>query len=59
MRATPEPTTILVPEFPVAQRLRVKAKVVGEGWYPHKVFAEMVAKALAADEAEAEKRGRP
>jgi len=56
MRATPERTTLLVPEFPVALRLRVKAKAVAEGRYISEVFAEVVEKGLAAAEAEARKR---
>ena len=58
MRATPERTTLLVPQFPVALRLRVKAKAVAEGRYLHEVFAEIVEKGLAAEEAESRKRGK-
>jgi hypothetical protein len=40
---------LLVPQFPVALRLRVKAKAVAEGRYLHEVFAELVEKALALE----------
>ncbi len=56
MRATAEHSTPLVPLFPVAVRLRVKAKAVAEGRYLHEVFVEVVVKGLAAAEAEDKKR---
>ena len=56
MRATAEHSTVLIPQFPVALRRQVKAKAVAEGRYLHEVFAELVAKGLAAAEAEARKR---
>ena len=58
MRATKEHSTLLVERFPVALRLRVKAKAVAEGRYLHEVFAEVVEKGLAAEEAERQKRGK-
>ena len=48
--------TLLVPQFPVALRLRVKAKAVAEGRYLHEVFAEIVEKGLAAAEEKASRR---
>jgi len=59
MRTTPERTTLLIPQFPVALRLRVKAKAVAEGRYISEVFAEVVEKGLAAAEAEDKKRRKP
>jgi hypothetical protein len=50
MRATAERSTLLVPQFPVALRLRVKAKAVVEGRYMHEVFAELVERGLAQEE---------
>jgi hypothetical protein len=50
MRATAEHSTVLIERFPVALRLRVKAKAVAEGRYLHEVFAEVVEKGLAAME---------
>jgi len=62
MRAMAERSTLLVPQFPVALRLRVKAKAVAEGRYLHEVFAEVVEKGLAAIErtpgARNKKKGR-
>jgi hypothetical protein len=60
MRATAEHSTVLIPRFPVALRLRVKAKAVAEGRYLHEVFAEVVEKGLAVVETErARKRVKP
>ncbi len=56
MEAMAERTTLLLPRFPVSLRLRVKAKAVGEARYLTDVFVELLEKALAADEAEQQKR---
>ena len=56
MRATPEHSTVLIERFPVALRLRLRAKAIQERRYLHEVFAEIVEKGLAAAEAEQQKR---
>lgn len=58
MEAMAERTTLLLPRFPVALRLRVKAKAVGEGRYLTDTFVDLVERALAAEEAERQKRGK-
>ena len=50
MRATAEHSTVLIERFPVALRLRLRAKAIQERRYLHEVFAEIVEKGLAAEE---------
>ncbi len=47
--ATAETSTLMVPEFPVALRLQVKAKALLERRPMREVFAELVEKDLAAE----------
>ncbi len=58
MEARAERTTLLLPRFPVSLRLRVKGKAVTEGRYLTDVFAELVEKGLAGEEAKQAKRRR-
>ncbi len=57
--ATETHSTLLVPQFPVALRLRVKAKALLERRPMNEVFAEVVEKGLAAVEAKAVERRKP
>ncbi len=59
MRATETHSTLLIPQFPVALRLRVKAKALLERRPMREVFAEVVEKGLAAMDVEkVGKRGK-
>lgn len=53
MPATAEhTTTLLLHQFPVALRLRVKARAVAQGRYMSEVFAALLEKGLEAEDAE-------
>ncbi len=54
-----EHSTLMVEEFPVRLRLRVKAKALLERRPMNEVFAEVVEKGLAAVEARPGKRSKP
>ncbi len=58
MEARAERTTLLLPRFPVALRLRVKSRAVAEGRYLTDKFAELVEKGLALEEAIAARKRR-
>ncbi len=50
MRATAEHSTVLIPRFPVALRLQVKALANLQGRKMHEVFADLITRALATSE---------
>ncbi len=54
-----EHSTLMVEEFPVRLRLRVKAKALLEQRRMRDVFVELLEKALAAEEANAGERRKP
>ena len=56
MRATAEHSTVLIEQFPVSLRLRVRAKAMLERRYVHEVFAELVERGLREVEAEQQKK---
>jgi len=56
MRATAEHSTVLIEQFPVALRLRLRAKAIQEQRRLHEVFIECVQRGLAAAEEKSSKR---
>jgi hypothetical protein len=58
MRATAEHSTVLIEQFPVALRLRLRAKAIQERRRLHEVFIEVVERGLAAAEADQRKKER-